>query len=217
MYYKAVVHTWDISFLFSSIRCLTQYQSGHSTRRCTGRMPRALNGARERATRLSRAQRGWGGRVTLQGSWRVVLGCRPGSSEELTACCSQALARGDVVGVLRHIRVVYAPCQKRHTSAWSGSNLGPRTVHPHRSQGVVVGPSRSLWDSSVYVVSSRRNAFEKDVVVKLTTALRSTSSATALRLVVVNDKVRIVDPRHLGYHDYRLCLACVGGSTQPSH
>ena len=44
---------------------------------------------------------GWGGRDTLQGSWRVVLGCRPGSSEELTACCCQALVRGDVVGTRR--------------------------------------------------------------------------------------------------------------------
>ena len=31
------------------------------------------------------------GRGTLQGSWRVVLGCKPGSSGQLTACCCQAL------------------------------------------------------------------------------------------------------------------------------
>ena len=48
--------------------------------------------AERRARRDGAQQRkGWGGRDTLQGSWRVVLGCKPGSSGQLTACCCQAL------------------------------------------------------------------------------------------------------------------------------
>ena len=72
---------------------------------CRAPPPRsARSDARAGARRDGAQQRkGWGGRDTLQGSWRVVLGCKPGSSEQLTACCCQAL--------------VHWRCS-RHSSRW---------------------------------------------------------------------------------------------------
>ena len=69
-------------------------------------LPRAppRRSAERRARRDGAQQRkGWGGRDALQGSWRVVLGCKPGSPEQLTACCCQAL--------------VHWRCS-RHSSRW---------------------------------------------------------------------------------------------------
>ena len=39
--------------------------------------------------------------ITLQGSCRVVLRCKPGSSEELTPWCLEALAHEPISGTLR--------------------------------------------------------------------------------------------------------------------
>ena len=77
-------------FLLITIRRLTPYNLGS---------PTGLPAARRRA-----GVEGWSdahawterngarvGRGTLQGSWRVVLGCKPGSSGQLTTCCCQAL------------------------------------------------------------------------------------------------------------------------------
>ena len=71
-----------------------------ATRHHAGAWSDARGGARRDG---AQQRKGWGGRDTLQGSWRVVLGCKPGSSEQLTACCCQAL--------------VHWRCS-RHSSRW---------------------------------------------------------------------------------------------------
>ena len=75
-----------------------------SVRRTWALYARAVRSAWDDARRVAEHRAEWlagPAYITLQGSCRVVLRCKPGSSEELTPWCLEALAHEPISGTLR--------------------------------------------------------------------------------------------------------------------